>query len=274
MYQINSTDLSGSIETRINRARAAIVGALVVALTICLAMPARADTLWYNGDFASMSFGVLNGINMTFDGLFPTAGNATVYDDFNVPAGTGGWHIETVWSNNLMNFTSVTQATWSIRTNLSSGDAGTLIASGTSAATQTPTGRSLFELTEFTIRVSGLAIDLLPGTYWLAITPHGFGGAQASLDSKTDGLNAIGSPPGNNGNAFLNSPLLNADFEALDDLFTRADFSMGVAGEVVAAQLVPEPTSFTLTLLGFASLFVWASAIKRKRGTLRRPGER
>jgi hypothetical protein len=45
MYQINSTDLSGSIETRINRARAAIVGALVVALTICLAMSARADTL-------------------------------------------------------------------------------------------------------------------------------------------------------------------------------------------------------------------------------------
>jgi hypothetical protein len=273
MYHINSTDRSGSIEIRIKRGRAATVGAIVVALTMCLAIPSRADTLWYNGDFASMSFGVLNGINMTFEGAFPNAGVATVYDDFNVPAGIGGWHIETVWSNNLMNFTGVTQATWSIRTNLSSGDAGTLIASGTSAVTQTPTGRSLFEFTEFTIQVSGLAVDLDPGTYWLAVTPHGFGGDQASLNSKTDGLNAIGTPPGNNGNAFLNSPLLNADFEALDDLFTRADFSMGVAGHVVAAQLVAEPTSFTLTVLGFASLFVLASATKRKRGTLHRQGE-
>ena len=272
MYQINSTDLLGSTGSRIKRGRAATVVAIVVALTMCLAIPSRADTLWYNGDFANNSFGVLNGINMTFEGVFSTAGVATVYDDFNVPAGIGGWHIDTVWSNNLMTFTSVTQATWSIRTNLSSGDPGTLIASGTSAATQTPTGRSLLEFSEFTIRVSGLAIDLVPGTYWLAVTPHGFGGPQASLISMTDGLNAIGSPPGNNGNAFLNSPLLGADFEALDDIFFLPDFSMGVAGHIVAAQAVPEPASFMLTALGVVGLLVRTSAIKRKRGTRRPPG--
>src|SRR5262249_18205103 len=109
-----------------------------------------------------------------------------------------------------------------------------------------------------------------PGTYWLAVTPHGFGGPQASLNSITDGLNAIGSPPGDNGNAFLNSPLLGADFEALDDIFFFPDFSMGVAGRVVAAQGVPEPASFMLTAFGLAGLLVTASGAKGKRTRIRR----
>jgi hypothetical protein len=267
MYQFNSTRLLANVAGR--KRRTASVGAIVFALTFFLPIPALADTLWYNGDFASNSFGVLNGINMTFEGEFSTAGTATVYDDFNVPAEIAGWHIDTLWSDDLMTFTGVTQATWSIRTDLASGDPGTLIASGTSAATQTPTGRSLFEFTEFTIQVSGLAIDLVPGTYWLAVTPHGFGGDQASLNSKTDGLNAIGTPAGNNGNAFLDSLPLNADFEALDDLFTRADFSMGVAGHVVAAQSVAEPSSFTLMMFGLVGLVVMTSGTKEKQKTRR-----
>jgi hypothetical protein len=270
---MNSMGLLGTIKTRIKSARRETVGPVIIALTVGLAIPSHADTLWYNGDFAPNSFGVLNGINMTFEGQFPTPGTATVYDDFNVPAGIQGWHIDTVWSSNLMTFTGVTEATWSIRTNLSSGDVGMLIASGTTAATQTPTGRSFFEFTEFTIQVSGLAVDLVPGTYWLAVTPHGFGGPQSSLISITDGLNAIGSPPGNNGNSFLNSPLLGADFEALDDIFFLPDFSMGVAGRVVSAQVVPEPASIVLTAFGLATLSLWASAMKRRRrhsGTLPR----
>ena len=174
MYPMNSMGLLGTIKTRIKIARRASVGPIIIALTVGLAIPSHAGTLWYNGDFAPNSFGVLNGINMTFEDQFPTPGTATVYDDFNVPAGVQGWHIDTIWSNNLMTFTGVTEATWSIRTDLSSGDAGMLIASGTTAATQTPTGRSLFEFTEFTIEVSRLAVDLVPGTYWLWSAPQSY----------------------------------------------------------------------------------------------------
>jgi hypothetical protein len=270
MYPMKFTGSLSNIGRQIKSARSATVGTIIIALATGLAVPSRADILWYNGNFATNSFGVLNGIDMTFEGLFPAPGVATVYDDFNVPAGTGGWHVDTLWSNNLMTFTGVSQATWSIRADLSSGDPGTLIAAGTSPATQTATGNSLLEFTEFTIQVSGLALDLAPGTYWLAVTPHGLGGPESSLNSVTDGLNAIGSPPGNNGNAFLNSPLLAADFEALDDIFGFPDFSMGVAGQVLGAQAVPAPASLVLTALGLASLPVWSSTMKRR--TRQRPG--
>jgi hypothetical protein len=244
--------------------------AALILLVIGLASPTRADTLWYNGDFASNSFGVLNGINMTFEDEFAAPGVATVYDDFTVPSGIAGWHIDTVWSNDLMTFMGLTEATWAIRTDLSSGDAGTLIASGTGAATQIPTGRSLFEFTEFTVGVSGLAIDLVPGTYWLAVTPDGFGGAQSSLNSMTDGLNAIGTPPGTNGNAFLNSPLLNADFAALDDIFFLPDFSMGVAGRELSAQAVPEPGSLGVLALGLIGAGAWSWLREKRRAAGRK----
>jgi hypothetical protein len=151
--------------------------------------------------------------------------------------------------------------------NLSSGDAGTVVAAGTSPVTQTPTGRSLLEFDEFTILVSGLSIDLPPGTYWLSVTPHGVGGSEASLNSVTRGLNALGSPPGNDGNSFLDSAPLAADFAALDEIFFPApDFSMGVAGSVLGAQVVPEPASIVLTALGLAGLA--CASMTRKSRTL------
>jgi hypothetical protein len=264
---MGSGGLLRSIGARTQRARATIPPIILIALATIFAVPSRAEILWYNGDFASNSFGVLNGINMTFEGQFPNPGQASVYDDFNVPAAAGGWHLDTIWSNNLMTFTSVTQAAWSIRMNLSSGDAGTIVAAGTSPVTQTPTGRSLLEFDEFTILVSGLSIDLPPDTYWLSVTPHGVGGSEASLNSVTRGLNALGSPPGNDGNSFLDSALLAADFAALDETFFPApDFSMGVAGSVLGAQVVPEPASIVLTALGLAGLA--CASMTRKSRTL------
>jgi hypothetical protein len=223
------------------------------------AIPSHAGVLWYNGDFPGNSLGVLNGINMTFEGAF-AAGAASVYDDFNVPTESGGWHVDSIWSNNLMTFSDATQATWSIRTNVASGDAGTVVADGTSPVTLTPTGRSLLEFSEFTVLVSALGIDLAPGTYWLSVTPHGLGGDQSSLNATTDGLNAIGSPPGDNGNSFLNSALVSADFQPLDEVFGIApDFSMGVSGTVLAPRVVPEPAAIWLTALALATLFFFAA---------------
>ena len=86
---------------------------------------------------------------------------------------------------------------------MSAGNGGTLVASGTGAATQTATGFSAYGYNEYTIQVSGLSVTLGPGTYWLTVCPLGAGTYQ-SFNDTTSGDNTIGQPPGNDGNSFFN----------------------------------------------------------------------
>jgi hypothetical protein len=220
----------------------AAAGAVVVALGV--SKPAGANTLWYNGDFNFVT-GWANEENTNVS-------DAYIYDDFAVSAGEV-WNIDSIWSNNLMNFTGVTQATWSIRTGVSEGNGGTVIASGTRAATQTATGKSGFGLNEYKIGVSGLNINLDPGTYWLSVAPVGFGFGR-SFNDTTSGLNAVGIPAGNNGNSFQKSSFFGANFQA-----RNTDFSMGVGG---SAKPIPEPAS-VLGLLAIGALGA-GSTLKRK----------
>jgi hypothetical protein len=125
----------------------------------------------------------------------------------------------------------VQQATWEIRSGISEGNGGTLVASGTNAATQTATGRSLWgTYPEYTIQVSGLDVTLAPGTYWLAVIPHGFGYGRWFC-STTSGANAVGTPPGNNDNAFFYGPYWNNIWWKVENVLGTGpwDFSMGVA---------------------------------------------
>jgi hypothetical protein len=99
------------------------------------ARPASADsTLWYNGDF--------DGNSAAYNELNPFATNSTgfVYDDFIVPTGQT-WIVQGVFSNDqMMGFTKTTlSAYWEIRSGVSDGNGGVLVASDTSFATQTPT---------------------------------------------------------------------------------------------------------------------------------------
>jgi hypothetical protein len=97
----------------------------------------------------------------------------------------------------------------------------------------TPTGRSGFGFTEFMVEITGLNVHLDPGTYHLNVTPIGSLDGGRSFDSTTSGANCIGSPCGNNDNAFLDSPILfGAIFEPVADFGAFSDFSMGVNGEV------------------------------------------
>jgi hypothetical protein len=206
------------------------------------------STLWYNGDFDGVN-GLANGQNTGF--------TAAVYDDFNV---TGpGWNVNAAFTNDLLTTAAgITTANWEIRSGVSEGNGGTLLFSGLNApVTVTPTGRSGFGLTEYTVQVNGLSVTLGAGTYWISVQPIG-NGSQISYNSSTIGANCIGTPCGNNDNAFINSASFGFNFHTTTDpQFApgNIDFSDGVIGTVV-----PEPA--TWALLGLGTLLV---AVRRRR---------
>src|SRR5438034_9606337 len=191
------------------------------------------SVLWYNGDF--------NGVNVLANEDNTALGSgqfASVYDDFNVPS--GGWTLTAVFSDNLSS-TTITGALWEIRQGISEGNGGTLIASGmTMTPVVTPTGRSGFGFTEYMIEVIGLNVSLAPGTYWLNVTPIGNLSGR-SVDSTTSGTNCVGTPCGNNMNAFFNSNFFGANFTSTSNEGQPTDFSMGVEGTTGGGG-TPSPT--------------------------------
>lgn len=175
----------------------------------------NATTLWYNGDLATQA--LPNGVN------FASNPDAHVFSDF-VVTGANGWDISAVFSNNLMS-AAITQANYEIRSGVSNGNAGTLLFSGTGTATQVATGRSFGGFTEYTVTISGLVIHLAPGTYFLNVAPIG-AGVGVSYNSSTVGVNAVGTPPGNNANEFWRA----AGSNYVPTAPQGNDFSNGVIG--------------------------------------------
>src|ERR1700736_525010 len=166
-------------------ARAAL---LALALTGAFALNTTAiaqappGSLWYNGDF--------NGVNGLANERNTGVTQAAVYDDFNVT--TPAWNVTAVFSDNLFSAMTVTAADWEIRTGVSEGNAGTLVASGTTnSPLVTLTGRGGFGLQEYMVEVTGLNVFLpmLPSGqhYWLNVTPVG-NGTGRSFNSTTSGL--------------------------------------------------------------------------------------
>jgi hypothetical protein len=203
---------------------------------------AQADNiLWYNGDYIGVG-GTISGGGAA-DEISSNQGDYRAYDDFSISGLT--WDVTSIWCNTAMRITGVTQASWEIRSGMAPGYGGTIVASGLSAATQTPTGRFINLQPEYTISVSSLNLYLTPGTYWLDVAPlvgsdPGTGGFLDSYASFTTGANAFNAPPGDNVNGLLDwtgsySPFLSVGF----------GISMGVAGTVV-----PEPSVAWLLVAG------------------------
>jgi hypothetical protein len=187
-----------------------------------------AGALWYNGDFNGV-----NGLANERDTSLGSGQFAQVFDDFNVND-EAGWDVDEVYSHNLEN-TNVTGATWEIRQGMSEGNGGSLVASGMTATpvvTQFSPGG--FGFLEFEIKVIGLNVHLGPGTYHLNVTPTGDLTGR-SFDSTTDGLNCIGTPCGNNQNAFFNSNFFGAVYTDTANFGQPYDFSMGVNGDVTGS---------------------------------------
>jgi hypothetical protein len=209
---------------------------------------AQAGTLWNNGDF--------DGFDSITNQMSGLQSNTIAYDNFVVGAGTK-WNITGVFSNDMLAAPYLPFAAhWEIRSGVSVGSGGTLIASGDAPASVVATGRSLNQYTEYKIEVDGLNVNLNPGTYWLSVTPDdpGYGAAFESYNSTTSGANAIGTPAGNDGNSFQTDPTISASFASISAFEgQRTDLSMGAIGTASPlSSSVPEPSAMTLLLLGAA----------------------
>jgi hypothetical protein len=191
--------------------------------------PPPPHTLWYNGDF--------NYVNGLANERNTIVSQAAVYDDFNVPADQM-WNVVAIFSDNLTTFQPVfTAADWEIRNGIREGNAGTLVASGTTNAPVVTQIFCDFSLCEYRVEVTGLNVALTPGHYWLNVTPVG-NGTGRSFDSTTSGANCLGTPCGNNQNAFFNSTFFGTYFTSTANEGQPYDYSNGVIGTAL-----PEPHS-------------------------------
>src|SRR5260370_27066299 len=127
----------------------------------------------------------------------------------------------------------IAAAVWEIRSGVSAGNGGTVVASGVSQGTQTlvsswPDGEKIYR-----VEVDGLRVRLTPGTYWLSVTPVVPSAySTQSYVCATRGANAAGSPLGTDGNAFFYSLAIPGntfvDVQNAGAVGISGDFSQGV----------------------------------------------
>lgn len=183
--------------------------------------------LYYSGDFDPNDANA-NALANEVDAIVTTGSSQYTPVTPNVT-----WQVSGLFVNTLSGLTP-TNATWEIRTGVSEGNGGTLVASGSTAVTQTPTGRSAFGFTEYTDSI-GLspAVVLNAGTtYWINVTPVCAACASRAFESNV--------PPGTAANhvgpanvldqSFWNSAFFGVNFTNSNNGGVFHLFSFGVVG--------------------------------------------
>ena len=222
---------------------------LSIFVVLSFTVANAATTLYfYAGDFDPNNPNA-NGLANENDAI--VGGNpygAATYENFVVgsPIVVSG-----LFTNNLSQNTP-TAGYWEIRSGVSEGNGGTLIASGTGAVTNTPTGRSGFGYTEYTNLVGDpLGVSLGAGTYWYAVVPVCTTCGGRTFNSNTFGLNKVGNSTDNL--QYFNSSFFGANFTNANNEGVFQAFSGGV--------YVPEPSS--LIMLG-SGLLAAAGVVRRR----------
>lgn len=202
------------------------------------------NSVWYGGD--------PNGNDAIASERNTSISDAIVLDDFTVSTDTV---VTGLYGNFLSDMTAPQGFDYEIRTGVSQGNGGNVVATGTAVSgTWTKNGIDGFGYTGYQGVISGLNINLTANTtYWLGIRIVGSGSNRAFI-WQTSGTNGVGKPL-NNGNSFINSGFFGFNYEPLDNVFgAPSDYSYGV-------QAVPEPAS----MLALAGALGALAARRRRR---------
>ena len=177
------------------------------------------------------------------------------------------WSLTSHFSNNQLAFNVLpTTATREIRSGMSAGLGGTLIASGDTTATVTlltPADANNHIDPEYRTAAAVTGVTLTAGTYWMAIAPDSLGyySDQSYIETTSEAI-AIGLPPGNDGRSFLNNNLIGSG--KLTFAASSLDYSAGVVGTFTT---VPEPTSGWMLVAALAGGFTWLRQDHQRRSS-------
>jgi hypothetical protein len=226
---------------------------LFASLTFFTFTANAANLYFYGGDFDNnnaLAHGLANETDGTVQG---SPYGAATFQNFVVS--DSQINVTGLFTNDIMDLNPPpATAYWEIRSGVSEGNGGTLLASGTGTDMLTATGRERNGRLEYTNLVQGLSVNLAAGTYWFAVVPESPTDpvGRSFNTNSLEGLNAVGTQISNQqyfDSAFFGATFTNANNEIADAFPT---FSSGVYADVV-----PEPSTFLMLgsgLLGVAGV--------------------
>ena len=213
-------------------------GLLFAVLILLTIGQGRAQTLYYGGD------------DNDVDSFYSTANppyESIVYQGFTINS-AGGWQVSGVFGN-FLTLGTASSANWQILSGVSAGNGGTVVDSGTGAATVS-SSVDAYSNTLYNVSVTGLNFDLGPGTYWLGLQPIS---SSYGYVVTTSGANSVGT---SSGGAFYSNNY-GANFVSATTNGNPDTFSVGLLG-------VPEPSSVMLTLPVLGLLVYWRARAGRR----------